>query len=517
MPSLSDLVAPQPEDLHPISELPQAANGSEAVPTHRPAKINPAFLSVLDLLVGPAPETAGADKALIVSPLGDDGTGHSPLYERSADDPLLWQPLDNETLRVRIRNALHTATGSEPSTRGVGEVLLLCHQRAAARKAPFGADWQTGVLDLATGQMVEGARRWSDAVVVTAGDQVTAMPAQRHHFAASCLAVSYDEVSAILADGAPKPSPWRDLLRSGGVDEDTDDYLAGLLGQYITSDLTRQQRFILLYGASRAGKGTILELLKWVCAGTYKSLPNLATVGGRFGPSLVANAAYVMIEDQAGNDRSPETRAGLHHLKTITGGGLPDVEVKYAGSMRPYTARSQSWILACNGALALAADSNDSEAVVARLEPIKFTRTVPDDDREIDHAQAMIDEAGPDMIAYWLRCRADLNAKMLRRPRSVDLARRETLEGAMTPAQVFVMRHISPDTSGEIWHDDLRERVSDEMAIDDQDTLTKAVAQVVRTIRSKHPSTRRSHRRRDGARVYVTHGVTFTDQKGLSL
>ena len=118
--------------------------------------------------------------------------------------------------------------------------------------------------------------------------------------------------------GFPEPS-----FRGG---RGKDSALAQWFGYCLTLDI-RQQRFMLLIGPPRSGKGTITTVLAAVLGRDNVAYPSLTTLGTRFGLApLVGKQVAVVPDGHLG--RFADSASILERLKSIVGGDPQNVDRK---------------------------------------------------------------------------------------------------------------------------------------------------------------------------------------------
>ena len=102
--------------------------------------------------------------------------------------------------------------------------------------------------------------------------------------------------------------------------------LARWFGYNLTGD-TRQQKFALLVGPPRSGKGTIMTVLTHVLGVENVATPSLTSLGSRFGLApLVGKQAAIVGDGHLG--RSSDSVAVLERLKSIVGEDPQNVDLK---------------------------------------------------------------------------------------------------------------------------------------------------------------------------------------------
>ena len=102
--------------------------------------------------------------------------------------------------------------------------------------------------------------------------------------------------------------------------------LARWFGYNLTGDI-RQQKFALLVGPPRSGKGTIMTVLTHVLGVQNVATPSLTSLGSRFGLApLVGKQAAIVGDGHLG--RSSDSVAVLERLKSIVGEDPQDVDRK---------------------------------------------------------------------------------------------------------------------------------------------------------------------------------------------
>src|SRR5206468_2944026 len=102
--------------------------------------------------------------------------------------------------------------------------------------------------------------------------------------------------------------------------------LAQWFGYNLSGDI-RMQKFALLLGPPRSGKGTALRVLGHILGAQNVANPTLTSLGGRFGLApLIGKLAAIVGDGHLG--RNSDAIAILERLKSISGGDPQNVDRK---------------------------------------------------------------------------------------------------------------------------------------------------------------------------------------------
>lgn len=150
------------------------------------------------------------------------------------------------------------------------------------------------------------------------------LPPTPNFFTRNGLRLDYDPK-------APKPEKWLAFLHDlWGHDPEQITLLQEIFGYLLTPDNSRQ-KFFLLKGVSRGGKGTIIAMLRRLLGPEAVISPKLQDLGTRFGLEGALGKSVAIIADM----RLPHQRAGqqdvLSNILRLVGGDPVDVERKFVG------------------------------------------------------------------------------------------------------------------------------------------------------------------------------------------
>jgi putative DNA primase/helicase len=180
---------------------------------------------------------------------------------------------------------------------------------------------------------------------------------------------------------APPPSRWLKFLESvWGDDPDQIKLLQEVIGYMLLADISRQ-KFFLLLGPTRAGKGVITRRMEKLVGEHNRCAPHLHRLGDRFGMiGLVGKTLAVISElDLHRRSQVPDV---VNSLLRLTAGDPVDVEFKrrntYFHGVLPIRIVISSNLLPPL--------PNISGALAARMVALKLERSFAgQEDSELDH------------------------------------------------------------------------------------------------------------------------------------
>ncbi len=154
---------------------------------------------------------------------------------------------------------------------------------------------------------------------ILSGEDLKLLPHTPRWFSANCLPHRFDPSAQ-----CPR---WLEFLNQVfEADAERIRALAQWFGYCLTLDI-RQQRFMLLIGPPRSGKGTITTVLAAVLGRDNVAYPSLTTLGTRFGLApLVGKQVAVVPDGHLG--RFADSASILERLKSIVGGDPQNVDRK---------------------------------------------------------------------------------------------------------------------------------------------------------------------------------------------
>lgn len=171
-----------------------------------------------------------------------------------------------------------------------------------------------------------------------------------------------------FAPDAPEPREWHKFLESLELSDDWIGFLQQVMG-YCLWPAYDLQKFFMLVGPTRCGKGTITTVLENLVGGERAVCgPGLKDFASPFGLEQAVGKRLALVpEIRLPRDNPTEIVA---NLKAITGGDAVTVNRKYIPnvSMR----LTMKIIMSTNNFVAL---PDNSGALLARLLPLKFTKS----------------------------------------------------------------------------------------------------------------------------------------------
>jgi putative DNA primase/helicase len=160
---------------------------------------------------------------------------------------------------------------------------------------------------------------------------------------------------------------WLDFL--GQVlegDQERISLLQEWFGYCLTDD-TSLQKFMIMVGQPRSGKGTILEMMANVIGERNICNPSLDSIASGFGLNSMVNKRVALIGD-AHFGKSSDVKKTLSNLKTIIGEDRVDIERKYKDSLTGLKLNVR-FTIGCNEVPDL---PDDSAAIANRMLVIPF-------------------------------------------------------------------------------------------------------------------------------------------------
>jgi P4 family phage/plasmid primase-like protien len=256
-----------------------------------------------------------------------------------------WQHMDGDTLDTLCFHALMPGKSTNTNVSGTKKGLYALSDRLPDAVRDRRVYFQNGVLDLSTG-------------VTTAHDRANGNT--------GTLQVEHDPAAQCHA--------WHAFVTSifgGEADgQDRAALLQEIMGWCLFKDDLNVQKSVALDGASRAGKGVVLEVLSALlghgAAGTF-SFCNLAD-----GKTQSAFRTYdVMLDTEA----KPPQRQTMHQATGFLNkvASNEDVSIQLLNTQDPWSGRlNAKMIIACNGIPTMI---DDSGASANRFMVLKFTRS----------------------------------------------------------------------------------------------------------------------------------------------
>ncbi|SMH43485.1 DNA primase family protein [Mesorhizobium australicum] len=169
---------------------------------------------------------------------------------------------------------------------------------------------------------------------------------------------------------APLPAVWLQFLADvWGDDPDQIALLQEIMGLLLTPD-TSKQKFFLLLGPTRSGKGTIVRTISRLLGPTSVCSPSLVKLGDRFGLEATLGKTLATVSDMRLGKQSDRQEI-VGNILRIVGEDDVDVERKHVGGA--ITTKLNIRILIATNLLPPLPDV--SGAVAARLVALKMTKS----------------------------------------------------------------------------------------------------------------------------------------------
>jgi P4 family phage/plasmid primase-like protien len=162
------------------------------------------------------------------------------------------------------------------------------------------------------------------------------------------------------------------------------DALQEWCGYLLTPDVSLH-KMAWMIGATRAGKGTILRVLRHLIGWELAATPQLEQLGDTFGLQGIVDKRHVIIGDAESASKQKRTQA-VAHMKALTGGDAVDVLIKYHG---PLTGVHLPVKITLGGNTPPNM-LDESGALNARQLPFDFNNTVPPDKRDPDLTDKLV-------------------------------------------------------------------------------------------------------------------------------
>jgi P4 family phage/plasmid primase-like protien len=180
------------------------------------------------------------------------------------------------------------------------------------------------------------------------------IPASPRYFATTALGVAFDPE-------AKAPASWLAFLSQlWGDDSESIEALQEWFGYLLTAD-TRQQKILLLVGAKRSGKGTIMRILSALIGYASVAAPTLSSLGTNFGLWPLIGKTAAIIGDARLGGRSDITTI-VERLLSISGEDALTVDRKHRD---PWTGRLSARVAIVSNELPRFTDASD--AIVSRM------------------------------------------------------------------------------------------------------------------------------------------------------
>lgn len=192
----------------------------------------------------------------------------------------------------------------------------------------------------------------------------TLLPPTANFFTRNGLRLAYDPM-------APKPEKWLKFLGEiWGHDSEQIDLLQEVFGYLLVPD-NRLQKFFLLKGVRRGGKGTILGMLRQILSPETIMSPKLQDLGNRFGLEKAIGCSVAVVADLKLPAKDTDKESLVSNILRIVGNDPVDVERKNIGGAWTGVLPLRVFI-ASNEIPAL---PDTSGAVVARLVGMRMTKS----------------------------------------------------------------------------------------------------------------------------------------------
>ncbi|HZZ27973.1 MAG TPA: phage/plasmid primase, P4 family [Pirellulales bacterium] len=237
--------------------------------------------------------------------------------------------------------------------------------------------------------------------------------------------------------GAPEPKRWLRFLSEVWDDSDCHALLQEWFGYCLTRD-TLLQKFLMLLGIGRSGKGTITRILS-ALVGHSMAGPSLKSLGTRFGLDPLWGKSLALVPDAKFPKDKDDVQEIVSVLKAVTGEDAVLIDGK---NIRQFTGRLPIKIVISSNDTRLALP-DDSGALYDRALCLRFTRQFKGKDADPKLGQQL--EAELPGILNWaidgLR-RLRINQGQFTEPKS-SRELKAVLRHAAAPVSEFIEEHCN--------------------------------------------------------------------------
>jgi P4 family phage/plasmid primase-like protien len=256
-----------------------------------------------------------------------------------------WQAADEDTLMRLASAALSPDQDKMPNVKGTVQALMLKAPRRKAAPVDSKIYFQNGVLDLSTQMMY---------------------PHSPDNNNTGALAVSYDP----NADRGEWDSHMARLF--GGLYDGAERValLQEIIGWLMVTDNLGVEKCVAFDGATRAGKGVILNAIAQIVGSQKAGYVNFATMASGKTQSLF-RTSDVVIDHEAKAPKRLEREEAIGFLNKVSSNEPVSVPVLY--SQTPWTGRlNTKFLIACNGIPVMI---DDYGASTSRFLVLRFDRS----------------------------------------------------------------------------------------------------------------------------------------------
>jgi putative DNA primase/helicase len=239
---------------------------------------------------------------------------------------------------------------------------------------------------------------------------------------------------------ATTPVGWLDFLNDLWPDDaESIDTLQEIFG-YLLTARTDLQKFFMIIGPPRSGKGTIIRVLTALLGGDGNvASVSLADLNQRFGLEEIESKNLAVMQDA--RFRSRDDGVAVERILSITGEDPVSIEKKGKGI---FSARLMARFLLVSNELPKMSD--ESGALRSRVVMLKLTKTVEEARRDVQLTERLLVEL-PGILNWALDGLDRLNRRgRLEQPKSAA-EHLELLANLSSPKQAFVEQYcrVHPD------------------------------------------------------------------------
>ena len=296
-----------------------------------------------------------------------DGAQHLPMTAEA------FRPIVQRAVRCELESAQHarmkdwSGEGERPTMPKVTAPLVTNVLDALRSQTNL-----PGVVDMPC--WIRGATGPNPCEIVAAQNGLLHLPAYaaREDDAIRPNTPDFYNLSAVnfrVTAAAPPPDLWLKTVHNWWPqDAQSIDLLRQWIGYLLTPD-NSQQKILLLVGAPRSGKGTVIDIIRHLVGAANCTSPTLGTLCGEFGAASLIGKSVALVGDARLSKRA-DTAVLTERLLTVSGNGDMDVNQKNrAIDSRRLTTR---FVIATNEEPNL---PDVSGALVNRFSVLKFQKS----------------------------------------------------------------------------------------------------------------------------------------------
>ncbi len=320
-------------------------------------------------------------------------------------------------------------------------------------------------LRLDTGKAIEGAVFKDEVVWLDKNGQLGRREIDKKiDFVLTCRPYRLPTMEKASLDDTPHFARY---LKTSFGDREKEISLALEYGGRVLLGYTSDQKFLLLQGPGRSGKGSYIRLLELLVGeGQHTAFSTIEELGMRFQASRLEGKGLATIGDMTDKPRSRQRHdawtKGAALLKAITGEDSVTIEAKYKPPKA--AALPVSFICATNYSPQFLTTGADSTAWAERMLILRFPHVVPKSERKPQIEQRIFEREGPLiarlMIHYFLESQ---NRRGYTLPDSHTREMNGLVRDAMTTVEQFVADCVEfvEDGTAIAWRHEIREKLND--------------------------------------------------------